>query len=350
MLARQVGAYVLGEYGYLLSDDAEERGPECADEYDGVVPNGTEQFRALHKHFDNVDDQVRALLLHSFAKFANLYPELAPAIRAIMEEHQADLDNEVRTPFARPELPTPLTLTHPVQLQQRAVEYLHMPEFPDVFEKVLEAMPAFAADRESVLEVRLREREAARQRVKHDEDEDEGEGDDQEGDDDDESEEGEEDEEDEDKGGAAASTEEDLLQLGDATAPAAESEPVRAAPDGVPQHSSRTAAADGLPHFLTRHLSRGPLTDGDARCRPQLGAPAALLVHCAAPPPQGNPVRRLRHPHRLPARLPRGRREDDALRQQQVDGALAARPAGTAATPGALSRPTPAVTAPDRLS
>lgn len=92
----KVGAYVLGEYGYLLSDDAEERGPECADEYDGVVPNGTEQFRCLHKHFDTVDDQVCALLLHSFAKFANLYPELAPAIRAIMEGHQADLDNEVR--------------------------------------------------------------------------------------------------------------------------------------------------------------------------------------------------------------------------------------------------------------
>jgi len=141
--AVKVGAYVLGEYGYLLADEAAEKGAAFAEQFDGVLPTGVEQFRVLHRHFAAAERSTRALLLHTYVKMVNLYPELRPAIAEVMASNQTDMNNEV---------------------QQRALEYGKLPANEPLMGAVLEPMPAFPEDRESVLVARLRETEESKRR------------------------------------------------------------------------------------------------------------------------------------------------------------------------------------------
>lgn len=150
LMAVKVAAYILGEFGFLLQEPAaptdaeaagatEEEEDEAAAaaraEEDATIISGSQQFAALHQHFERVPPSSRTLLLSSYAKLLHLYrQELEGAIVPIFEAHSSVLDQE---------------------LQQRAVEYLalrHQDE--EIKDKVLEAMPAFA-DRQSALEARL---------------------------------------------------------------------------------------------------------------------------------------------------------------------------------------------------
>jgi len=122
-----VGGYILGEFGFLIAEKG------------GM--SGEEQFAVLHKHFAASSETTRALLLSAYAKLANLYQECR------------DLTEEV---FRK------LTTSGDLELQQRACEYLGLPETgEEIMEDVLREMPAFPEDRESALELRLKKQEAS---------------------------------------------------------------------------------------------------------------------------------------------------------------------------------------------
>jgi AP-2 complex subunit alpha len=123
--AVKVGGYVLGEFGYLLNEEADG---------DAAV-SGPQQFAALHQHFTKVGPATKAIQLSAYAKMQNLYPELRPIVLPVFNALTTVLDSE---------------------LQQRAVEYLHLPDVgAETLAAVLDAMPAFP-ERASVLEEKLR--------------------------------------------------------------------------------------------------------------------------------------------------------------------------------------------------
>ncbi|CAN0535259.1 unnamed protein product, partial [Laminaria digitata] len=59
--AVNVGGYILGEFGYFIAEQEN--------------MSGQDQFRVLHQHFMVVGAATKALLLSTYAKLANLYPE-----------------------------------------------------------------------------------------------------------------------------------------------------------------------------------------------------------------------------------------------------------------------------------
>jgi AP-2 complex subunit alpha len=135
--AVKVAAYILGEFGFLLQEPATEHQATGTDE-DSLLISGPKQFVALHQHFDKVSTNTKMILLSSYAKLQHLYDtELDHVIRPVFEAHTTVLDQE---------------------LQQRAVEYLSLRDQEESLRgTILDAMPAFA-ERESVLENRLKEK------------------------------------------------------------------------------------------------------------------------------------------------------------------------------------------------
>ena len=132
--AVKVGAYVLGEFGYKLTEGG---GPEG-----GAPVGGAQQFAALHQHFAKCSTATKCILLSCYAKLQNLYPEICPIVVPIFEAHTTSIDAE---------------------LQQRALEYLHLPQLAEAtLSAVLDAMPAFP-ERDSHLETKLRKLEVRAQ-------------------------------------------------------------------------------------------------------------------------------------------------------------------------------------------
>lgn len=114
-----------GEFGYLLNESDADGGPAIG---------GTAQFAVLHQHFPRVGTATKCILLSAYAKMQNLYPEIRASVSPIFEAHTTVIDAE---------------------LQQRALEYLHLPSVPEgVLSTVLDAMPPFP-ERASMLEARL---------------------------------------------------------------------------------------------------------------------------------------------------------------------------------------------------
>lgn len=118
-------ATAAGEFGYLLNESDTDGGPAIG---------GTAQFAVLHQHFPRVGTATKCILMSSYAKMQNLYPEIRSSVIPIFEAHTTVIDAE---------------------LQQRALEYLHLPAVPEaVLSTVLDAMPPFP-ERASMLEARL---------------------------------------------------------------------------------------------------------------------------------------------------------------------------------------------------
>lgn len=115
-------SYLLGEYGYLLADD----------EADPV--SGDDQFNALITHFDDVGNSSKAILLHTFGKMINLYPEQAELLKEAIKPYTTSMDME---------------------LQQRAVEYSVVATNSDMLSKVFEFIPPFAKEKKSNLLAKL---------------------------------------------------------------------------------------------------------------------------------------------------------------------------------------------------
>jgi AP-2 complex subunit alpha len=132
-IAVKAAAYVLGEYGVLLSDPPEDSSVGLE-----AVPL-QDQFDALSAHFEDVDHRSQALCLTAFLKMAHECADLMPQAREIMDSCRTSID---------------------VELQNRACEYFALPQVGSstIMASVLEPMPAFSSDRESILDRRLQAR------------------------------------------------------------------------------------------------------------------------------------------------------------------------------------------------
>lgn len=122
----KIGAYILGEFGHLIAEDA------------GCSP--IEQFMALQGKLAACSSSTRAMILSSFVKFVNLFPEIKPQLIHVFELYSHTLDSE---------------------LQQRACEYLTLATLPtdDLLRTVCDEMPPFP-ERQSALLSRLHQKHA----------------------------------------------------------------------------------------------------------------------------------------------------------------------------------------------
>jgi AP-2 complex subunit alpha len=120
----KVGGYILGEFGILIAN----------------VPgaNPMEQFNTLQSKFGACSLQTRALLLTTYLKFINIFPEIKGEILSVFNHYRHVLDSE---------------------LQQRAAEYMTIATMPtdDLLQTVCEEMPPFP-ERESALLSRLHQK------------------------------------------------------------------------------------------------------------------------------------------------------------------------------------------------
>ncbi|PYH47224.1 AP-2 complex subunit alpha [Aspergillus saccharolyticus JOP 1030-1] len=122
----KIGCYVLGEFGHLIADSQ------------GSSP--IEQFLALQAKMITSTDNTRAMILSSFVKFVNLFPEIKPQLLHIFRLYSHSPDSE---------------------LQQRAFEYLSLATLPtdDLLRTVCDEMPPFS-ERASILLSRLHQKTA----------------------------------------------------------------------------------------------------------------------------------------------------------------------------------------------
>jgi AP-2 complex subunit alpha len=118
----KVGGYILGEFGNLIAGD-----PRSAP----IV-----QFNLLHSKYHLCSVATRALLLSTYIKFINLFPEIKGQIQEVFKQ-----DSNIRSSDA--------------ELQQRASEYLRLSVVAstDVLATVLEEMPPFPERESSILAI-----------------------------------------------------------------------------------------------------------------------------------------------------------------------------------------------------
>lgn len=121
----KVGGYILGEFGHLIANMS------------GCSP--IEQFNAVHAKFNLCSLQTRALLMTTYVKFVNLFPEIKGHILPVLNQYRYVLDAE---------------------LQQRACEYFSISTMPtdDLLQTVCEEMPPFP-ERESTLLLKLNQKQ-----------------------------------------------------------------------------------------------------------------------------------------------------------------------------------------------
>ncbi|XP_070490475.1 AP-2 complex subunit alpha isoform X1 [Chironomus tepperi] len=118
----KVGGYILGEFGNLIAGDSRSA---------PMV-----QFKILHSKYHLCSSMTRALLLSTYIKFINLFPEIRGTIQDVFRQ-----DSNIRSADA--------------ELQQRASEYLQLSivASKDVLATVLEEMPSFPERESSILAV-----------------------------------------------------------------------------------------------------------------------------------------------------------------------------------------------------
>ncbi|KAM5536194.1 hypothetical protein V8D89_010093 [Ganoderma adspersum] len=118
----KVGGYILGEYGHLIANES------------GYSP--IEQFQVLHSKSQFCMAPTRALLLSTYIKWVNVFPEIKSQLVNVFERYRYVLD---------------------VDLQQRACEFFALaqrPEDDELLQNVCEEIPPFPP-RESTLLSRL---------------------------------------------------------------------------------------------------------------------------------------------------------------------------------------------------
>lgn len=122
----KIGGYLLGEFGHLIADNK------------GCSP--IEQLMALQNKMISAPDATRALLLSTFVKFVNLFPEIKPQLLQMFQFYSHSPDSE---------------------LQQRACEYLTIATLPsdDLLRTICDEMPPFS-ERASILLQRLHKKSA----------------------------------------------------------------------------------------------------------------------------------------------------------------------------------------------
>lgn len=118
----KVAGYILGEFGNLIAGD-QRSSP--------II-----QFQLLHSKYHLCAVSTRALLLTTYVKFINLFPEIKNDIQNVLKQ-----DSNIRSADA--------------ELQQRTVEYLQLTQVAtaDVLATVLEEMPPFPERESSILAI-----------------------------------------------------------------------------------------------------------------------------------------------------------------------------------------------------
>lgn len=118
----KVGGYILGEFGNLIAGD-QRSSPQV-------------QFQILHSKYHLCSAATRALLLSTYIKLVNLFPEIRTRVQEVFRA-----DSNLRSADA--------------ELQQRASEYLQLSivASSDVLATVLEEMPPFPERKSSILGV-----------------------------------------------------------------------------------------------------------------------------------------------------------------------------------------------------
>lgn len=121
----KVAAYILGEFGHLI-----------ANEEDPKAISPIEQFTLINSKVSACSSSTKALILTTYVKWLNLFPEIRQHIIVILQKFTHTLDAE---------------------LQQRACEYLAIASMPDedMLQNVMDEMPPFPESRESALLNRL---------------------------------------------------------------------------------------------------------------------------------------------------------------------------------------------------
>ncbi|KAG7099213.1 hypothetical protein E1B28_001080 [Marasmius oreades] len=107
----KVGGYILGEYGHLIANEH------------GYSP--MEQFQVLHSKSQFCVAATRSLLLSTYIKWVNVFPEIKPQLVTIFERYRHVLDAD---------------------LQQRACEFHALtsrPEDDEILQNICEEMPPF---------------------------------------------------------------------------------------------------------------------------------------------------------------------------------------------------------------
>ncbi|CAF0846386.1 unnamed protein product [Rotaria sordida] len=122
----KVAGYILGEYGNLIALD--------------LRSTPMIQFDLLHSKYHLCSPTTRSLLLSTYMKFINLFPEIKQHIQDVLRH-----DSNYRS--------------SDVEIQQRAIEYLRLSEIcsPTVLATVLEIMPPYP-EKQSPLLVRLKQK------------------------------------------------------------------------------------------------------------------------------------------------------------------------------------------------
>lgn len=95
----KVGGYILGEFGNLIAGDTRS--------------SPLIQFQLLHSKFPFCSLTTRSLLLSTYVKFINLYPEIKTHIQGVFEQDGQSRNSDL-------------------ELQQRAIEYLKLSHKADV--------------------------------------------------------------------------------------------------------------------------------------------------------------------------------------------------------------------------
>ena len=116
----KVAGYILGEFGNLIAGD-QRSSP--------II-----QFQLLNSKYHLCSTATRALLLTTYVKFINLFPEIKVDIQTVLKNH-----SNIRSADA--------------ELQQRTVEYLQLSQIAttEVLATVLEEMPPFPERESSIL-------------------------------------------------------------------------------------------------------------------------------------------------------------------------------------------------------
>ncbi|XP_078404943.1 AP-2 complex subunit alpha-2-like [Cetorhinus maximus] len=116
----KVGGYILGEFGNLVAGDPRS--------------SPLVQFNLLHSKFHLCSVPTRALLLSTYIKLMNLFPEIKSTIQIVLRSDSQSRNSDV-------------------ELQQRAVEYLRLSSIAstDILATVLEEMPPFPERESSIL-------------------------------------------------------------------------------------------------------------------------------------------------------------------------------------------------------
>ncbi|OLL24034.1 AP-2 complex subunit alpha-2 isoform B [Neolecta irregularis DAH-3] len=122
----KIGGYLLGEYGHLVATSPKH--------------SPIEQFQAIQSNFKSCSPHTRAMLLSTYVKFINLFPEIKEYVLTALRQYSRSIDPE---------------------LQQRACEYIALSTMPadDLLQTICEEMPPYV-DRVSPLLSRLHSKHA----------------------------------------------------------------------------------------------------------------------------------------------------------------------------------------------